>query len=443
MPRYRYFFLPLLALLAVVGAYFLPPVHSRLAWRVDAARAKIKYALQPPEQVVFRPGGQQDQEAQIEAIVSATLSALRTPASPTPTPPPVTPNSLPPPPATSQPATPIPTPTPTSTPLPEQVRLTGVRHEYQQWNNCGPATLAMALSFWGWEGDQRDTAAYLKPNPRDKNVMPYEMSAYVNEMTDLKALWRVGGDFDLLKRLLAAGFPVVVEKGFEGPGFDGWMGHYGLLTGYDEAKSAFWVFDSYEGPDSDFTIPYAKVLDYWPHFNGLYIVIYPPEKEAEVLALLGEDADETENYRRAAARASDAIFSAETPRQQFFAWFNRGANLVYLDDYAGAAEAYDQAFAVYPQIPEDLRPWRVMWYRTGPYWAYFYTQRYYDVTALATATLGAMSEPVLEESYYWRALAKEALGDVDGAIADLREAVRLNANFSAAQFHLNRLESAP
>ncbi len=82
-----------------------------------------------------------------------------------------------------------------------------------------------------------------------------------------------------------------------------------------------------------------------------------------------------------------------------------------------------------------------MWYRTGPYWAYFYTQRYYDVIGLATATLGAMSEPVLEESFYWRGLAREATGDVDGALADLREAVRLNPNFSAAQYHLNRLES--
>ncbi len=419
-----------------VAVYFFPPVHQRLAWRVDAARARIKYALQPPEEVVFQP---QEQQAQVEAIVSATLAALASPqpsSTATPTPP-----------ATRQPtpATPTPASSPTLTPtaLPDTVLLQGVQHEYQQWNNCGPATLAMALSFWGWQGDQRDTAAFLKPNPRDKNVMPYEMTAFVNQQTDLKAIWRVGGQEDTLKALLAAGFPVVVEKGFEGPGFDGWMGHYGLLVGYDEAREVFWVFDSYEGPESAFTIPYAKVLDYWPHFNNTYIVIYPPERETDLFALLGADADETENYRRAASRASDAIFAAETPREQFFAWFNRGTNLVYLDDYAGAAQAYDQAFAIYPQIPEAQRPWRVMWYQTGPYWAYFYTGRYYDVISLADSTLQAMSEPVLEESFYWRGLAKEALGDVDGALADLREALRLNENFAAARYHLNRLSSTP
>jgi hypothetical protein len=42
------------------------------------------------------------------------------------------------------------------------------------------------------------------------------------------------------------------------------------------------------------------------------------------------------------------------------------------------------------------------------------------VINLATTTLDAMSEPVLEESYYWRALAREALGDIDGAIQDLQ-----------------------
>ncbi len=425
--RFLSFLLSLAAL--SVAVYFLPPVHSRLAWRVDAARAKIKYALRPPEHVVFQP-----QEGPAQSPAAATRRPSATPApSPSPSPPP------------QETYTPAPTASPTAsaTPLPDAVLLEGVRHEYQQWNNCGPATLAMALSFWGWQGDQRDTAAYLKPNPRDKNVMPYEMAGYVNDETDLQAVWRVGGDADTLKRLLAAGFPVVVEKGFEGVSFDGWMGHYGLLVGYDEAASTFWVFDSYEGPENAFTIPYARVFDYWPHFNYTYIVIYPPERESEVMALLGPDADETENYRRAAKRASEDIFAAETPRQQFFAWFNRGTGLVYLDDYAGAAQAYDQAFAIYPQIPEEERPWRLMWYRTGPYWAYFYTGRYYDVITLADSTLDAMSEPVLEESYYWRALAKEALGDVDGAIADLREAVRLNPNFGAAEYHLNRLTSAP
>jgi hypothetical protein len=59
--------------------------------------------------------------------------------------------------------------------------------------------------------------------------MPYEMTDYVETQTDLKVMSRVGGRLDLLKRFVAAGFPVIIEKGFEGPKFDGWMGHYELV----------------------------------------------------------------------------------------------------------------------------------------------------------------------------------------------------------------------
>ena len=59
---------------------------------------------------------------------------------------------------------------------------------------------------------------------------------------------------------------------------------------------------------------------------------------------------------------------------------------------------------------------------------------------LADTTLNdTISEPVLEESLYWRALAREALGDLDGAIADLQESVTLNPNFTPGWDQLNRL----
>ena len=46
--------IPLFILLAVV-IYNLPPVNERLSWRVKALQADIKYAINPPEQVVFVP----------------------------------------------------------------------------------------------------------------------------------------------------------------------------------------------------------------------------------------------------------------------------------------------------------------------------------------------------------------------------------------------------
>ncbi|MGD2156550.1 MAG: C39 family peptidase [Anaerolineales bacterium] len=431
--------IPTLVVVATL-LYQLPPINDRLAWRIDSWRAQIKYALNPPQEVVFLP---QDQQVQVEAIVEATLQALTPSASPSPTLNPATATPTSPGPS----ATPLPTLTATPSPTlrPERVQLDGIIHEFQKWNNCGPANLAMALSYWTgprelgvYELYQTKPAAYLKPNPRDKNVMPYEMVAYVNGETDLRALMRVGGDLETIKRFVAAGFPVLVEKGFEGARFDGWMGHYEVVSGYDDSQEEFFVYDSFVGPENAFPIPYEQIDTYWRHFNNTYIIIYPPEREEQVMTLLGPHADELYNYQQAAQRASDEIFTF-VDRRRVFAWFNRGTNLVYLDDYAGAAAAYDEYFKLYAELSEKERPWRNLWYQSGPYWAYYYTQRYYDVIDLATTTIDAASEPAIEESWYWRALAKEALGDIDGAIADLEQAVDLNENFGVGWYHLERI----
>ena len=48
---------------------------------------------------------------------------------------------------------------------------------------------------------------------------------------------------------------------------------------------------------------------------------------------------------------------------------------------------------------------------------------------LATTTLDAESEHILEESYHWRALAEEALGNREAAVSDLRSALRVHPGF--------------
>jgi tetratricopeptide (TPR) repeat protein len=266
--------------------------------------------------------------------------------------------------------------------------------------------------------------------------MPYEMVDYVNTQTELRAISRLAGSVDLLKRFVAAGFPVVIEKGLEGPDFDGWMGHYELITGYDDALSLFTAEDSYMG--SGLKLPYTVIESYWRAFNGAYIIVYPISREQEMLALLGDHAQEGYNRQFAAQLALEES-TVLAGRDQFFALFNRGSSLVSLLDYAGAASAYDQAFALYPSIPQKERPWRMMWYQTGPYWAYYYTGRYQDVVDLATKTLDNMSEPVLEESYYWRGLAFDALGDRQKAIEDLQMSEKTHPGFLPAVEQMRQL----
>lgn len=416
-------------------AYNLPPVHDRLAWRVENLRVSILYALNPPAAVVFVPEENKpeaDQLELIESIVNATLTALLPTTTPTP-PPGLTPT------ATHPNPTATPTPTPEPTPIPGAVTLSGAVHEYQQMNNCGPTTLAMALSYWGWQGDQRDTRAYLRPNFDkfdDKNVMPEEMVTYVETHTALRALGRFGGDLTMLKRLVAAGFPVIVEKGLQPPKED-WMGHFALITGYDDERQRFITQDSYVM--SDYPVPYTEIADkWWRDFNYAYIVVFPPEREGEVLAILGPHTDLTYN-RQIAADLARTETTTLLGRDLYFAWFNLGSNMAALGEHEAAAQAYDQAFAVYAVLPQNERPWRNLWYQVGPYEAYYHTGRYEDLISLGNATLSTVINPVLEESFYWLGRAREATGDLEKAIADYQRAVEINPNSTPAILELERL----
>jgi tetratricopeptide (TPR) repeat protein len=345
------------------------------------------------------------------------------------------------PPAITETTLPSPTPSLVPTPIPASASLSGIRHEYQKFNNCAPASLSMVLSYWGWTGDQFATRAYLRPSHEidDKNVNPFEIVEYVEQNTGYDALWRVGGNLDLLKRLLAAGFPVLIEKGLD-PHDDAWLGHYQIVSGYDDTKSRFLVYDSYEGPAEAWGVPYDVIAQFWRHFNFAYIVIFPPERVTEVHSILSMQSNPQENFQYAADLAL-AEAGSLTGREQFFAWFNRGSNLVYLQDYVGAAQAYDTAFSLYAALPLEERPWRLLWYQDGPYAAYYHTGRYQDVINLAHSTLINVDKPVLEETYYWRGMAKLALGDQPGAVEDLQRAATLNPTSTPAAEELQRITS--
>jgi hypothetical protein len=423
--------IPLLCL-AGLTLYHLPPLHERLAWRLESLRTQVRYALNPPDQAVFVPQQGLDQLVQTslpELAPSSAPSALHTP----------TPTLLPPTPTWPGPTAtwlPSPTATPTATPLPASIYLSGIRHEWQSFNNCGPTNLAMALSFWGWTGDQRDTRAYLRPHPDDYNVLPEEMLAFVETQTGLEALLRVAGDLDLLKRLLAAGFPLIIEMGHH-PSDDWWMGHYLVLNGYDDAWGRFISQDSLVM--ADFPLPYEDLQQgWWRDFNYLYLVIYPPERESQLLTLLGPHADPHYNNQHA-LQLAEAELQVLQGRDLFFAWYNKGSSLVNLGQFGPAAEAYDQAFTLYQALPEKQRPWRIGWYQSGPYQAYFHTGRYQDVIQLADTTLNVFAKPPLEESLYWRGLARAATGDLDGAISDFKLAVDLNLTFAYGQAELEQL----
>jgi len=431
-----------------VALYFVPPIHSKLGWRLDNLRLSVIDFFHPPQNVTFHPGGQ---------------------SYPTITPAQSFPTSTIIPTITTNP-TEIATLAITSTPPPTSVILTNVPFVDQmgRYNYCGPANLAMALEYWGWTGDTNSNlaprdqiAAVVKPgenDPRknfvdrgntDVNVMPYELVDFVNEYTTYKALFRYGGDLDLVKRLIAAGFPVITEKGIYEPLLPDysvqWGGHYSFTTGYDDSLQQLVWQDSYlpettsVGKNSKDS--YANYTTNWRAFDYVFIVVYPADREQDLYQVLGSWGDQYWAAQHALDIANQEIQGQTlTGNDLFFAMFNKVTGLVNLQnpDYGPAGAAYDEANTYYNNelVPTgDKRiPWRMMWYQTTPYFAYYYTGRYQDVIDLANQNLEIIERGgrELEESWYWLSRAEYALGAYDTAYADMHQALYFHPGFQPA-----------
>jgi len=328
--------------------------------------------------------------------------------------------------ATPAPArTSTPTAAPALTPAREAVQLSGLRHNWQTWNNCGPATLAMHLSYFGSNLTQETIRQALRPNSGDKNTGPEELAAFARTQ-GLRALVRINGNSGLLRQLLGNGLPVLVETWIEPKPDDG-MGHYRVLSGYDDARQVWIAYDSFiskgvraDEPYQGIQIPYSDLTRAWFVFNNTYLVVFDESQSSQVRAILGDDWGQDAMWHRALA---DAMARTSASPDDAFAWFNLGTDLTALARYDEAAAAYDRARQL-------GLPWRMLWYQFGPFRAYFQVGRYQEVLALADATLSTTED--VEELHYWRARALLALGRREEALKSLERAVQLNPNYAAA-----------
>ncbi|MFZ6026259.1 MAG: hypothetical protein ACOYYS_00970 [Chloroflexota bacterium] len=360
-------------------------------------------------------------------------------------------------------------------------------------SNSGPVAVSLVLQAWEWAGDPDRPLEAMQPEVQDRTVLPYEMIDFVERYTAYRMEMRLDGNPGLICNLVNAGYPVIVQRAMvtdtmgiiqtsvaykvettavelealtaktggitvtqslqpaSPPQGAGWKAGYEVITACDSDRFDFYTWRPHPSENS---IVYSlldvwELLRGWWAFDNAYYLIFPPEEETKVMWILAgqgsayerDQSDGHTNFINAIETTSERIYSASTPLQRFYAWFNRGTALTYVDDYTWAAKAFDTAFEAYKEIPAQDRPWRMMWYNTRPYWAYFYTGRYQDVIDLATSTLESPGGDTLEESYYWRAMAYEALGDMDQALADLKMAVERNRMFTPGLEALRRLQS--
>lgn len=396
---------------------------QRLAYVPRMAQTTLRN-LQPTPVLPTPPPAAADSRAQLLALTPLappTLPApevevigeapLPTPLGPTPT---LAPTVAP----TSSPTTPSPEP------LAAQVALQGVQHAYQTWNNCGPVTVAMNLSYFGHYRNQKETATFLKPDADDKNVSLEQMVTYAQNQ-GFEGIIRIGGTAEVLQRLLSNGFPVIVEDWME-PEDRGGIGHYRLFTGYDTAAGHFIAQDSYYGPNRPMAM--GEFDASWRVFNRRYAVIFRPEEMRDVEALLGTMADDEAMLAHTLTVARD---EAEANPGDVFAWFNLGTAYTWLGEPELAAAAFDEARRI-------GLPFRMLWYQMEPFEAYLGVGRYEEVVQLAEATLQTTGNH--EEAHYYQGLAYQAMGSEEAAGRAFRKALDYNPNFMSAAEALAALE---
>jgi len=408
--------------LFVLALLFLqiPAINSRFAWRYEVAKTYVKNVLNP---------------------VGDVPTAI--PNTPSPTNLIATPSST----VNSQPfdaaqdklsATPSPIPaTATLPPLPAQALLTSPPYEKQTPNNCGPAALSMLLHMFGWSGAQKDISDVIKPVLGDRNVNPEEMAYWVRNYAGwLRIEYRVGGDLETLKRLVAAGYPVIIEgttslnpddTGW--PDDDLWAAHYLLITGYDDTAQIFTVQDAYRGPDKQ--VAYQELESEWKPFNYLYMIVYLPEQEEQLKTLLASNWDPDLNRQNSLASSQAATVNDPADA---FAWFNMGSNLVYF-------ERYDEANAAYDKARELGLPQRMFRYQFGPFLANFHGQRNDDLLALTNYAL--QRTEMSEETWLWHGWALYRDGDTLKAVENWRKALAIHPGYQDALYALSFVGATP
>jgi tetratricopeptide (TPR) repeat protein len=275
----------------------------------------------------------------------------------------------------------------------------------------------------------------IKPDSADRNVNVEELAYFTwNYAGWLNLIYRVGGEIETVKTLIANGIPVMIEEGDElaqqyWPDDDKWAGHFLLLTGYDDSQGVFYAQDSFR--QADRLVSYEKTDLRWKPFNRVYILIFLPHQEQLVKDILGENWDIQTNRQNAleAAQAEIDLDPADA-----MAWFNLGSNLTYFERYPEAAEAYDQARIL--GLPQ-----RMLRYQFGPFHAYFQTQRYDDLLALTEHTLQVT--PNSEEAFLWKGWALYSLGNSTGAIEAFKKSYESNPTSHDAQYALDFMGATP
>jgi tetratricopeptide (TPR) repeat protein len=304
---------------------------------------------------------------------------------------------------------PSPTPYPLITP-PLMKVLPGGSHSFQTFNNCGPAALSMALSYYGISVSQGELGQALRPyqNPQgdndDKSVTLEELAEKSKEY-GLIPYHRPNGNIQLIKQLIAHDIPVITRTLLT-LGED--IGHYRVIKGYDDTTQEIIQDDSLQGANLKYLLSDFDAL--WKQFNYEYLILVPAEKIEIIENILGDDLDEKVSWEKAVERSTSQL---ETDQNDLYARLN--LSVAYYN-----TGMYKESVSEFEKIESRL-PFRTLWYQTEPIEAYFRLGNYEKVFSLTDGILNNYNR-AFSELYVLRGMIYEKQGNANLAQTEFDKA---------------------
>jgi len=301
------------------------------------------------------------------------------------------------------------------------------KHTYQTFNNCGPATLSMILSFYGRDVSQKELGEQMRPyqissgDNDDKTIFTYEFVEWAKKYGS-EAIGRVNGDIELLKKFTANGIPVVVKTWLH---INEDIGHFRIVRGFDEEKQYIIQDDSYEGPNRK--ISYYDFLSMWQPFNYAYVIVYTGEQKELVETILGEELDEGKVWNNALIRAQK---ESELDATNAYPVFNMSTSYYHLGNYQKSVESFEKV--------EKRLPKRMLWYQIEPIQAYYKLENYERVNQIIDKVL-TNGNRAYSELYQIRGEMFLLQGKNEAAKSEFEKALYYNNNYSPASEALKKL----
>ncbi len=312
----------------------------------------------------------------------------------------------------------------TPTPLPSIPPTRLIQNDYhvfQSFNNCAPAALSMALSYYDVHVSQEALADSLRPyhnsigDNDDKSTPAPELAAEA-EKYGLVTYFRADGDMDTIKQFIANDIPVVARTLFKK---DEDYAHYRVVKGYDDVNQEIIQDDGYDG--KNLRMSYDDWNRMWKPFNYAYLVILPPEKKAIAERILGDELDAKVAWEHAVSTSKMQL--ALNPND-IEAQFNLSVALYYIGDNEGAVREFEK---VEPRLGQH-----VIWYQIEPIQAYFNVGNYSKVFSLADSILNNRNR-AFTELYLLRGKVFEMQGKIAQAKLEYQNAVLYNRNSKEAK----------